>query len=84
MNQASRPLCIVTAPPRPQKGRERAVPSDANAHSEMMRGRRLLVVEVAVAGQDVALELFLVGVPELGGLGVQRARTGCFCQFGNG
>lgn len=28
-----------------------------------------------MAGQDVALELFLVGVPELGCLGVQRARA---------
>jgi hypothetical protein len=35
----------------------------------------LLVVEIAVAGQDMLLELFLVRVPELGGLGVQRART---------
>ena len=35
----------------------------------------LVIVEVEVASQDVALELFLVGVPELGGLGVKRARA---------
>jgi hypothetical protein len=28
-----------------------------------------------VAGQHVALEFFLVRVPEFGGLGVQRARA---------
>ena len=30
----------------------------------------LLVVEITVAGQDVLLELLLVRVPELGGLGI--------------
>lgn len=50
-------------------------PPDANA-TPKDAGVRLLVVEVAVSGQDVALELFLVGVPELSGLGVQRARAG--------
>jgi hypothetical protein len=46
---------------------------DADADSKLCRC--LVVVEVAVASQDVALELFLVGVPEIGGLGVERART---------
>lgn len=50
---------------------------DANADS---RRRNLIVVEVAVASEDVALELFLVGVPKLGGLGVERARAVCFGQ----
>lgn len=40
----------------------------------------LLVVEIAVAGEDLAFELFLVGVPELGSLGVQWARTMVSCQ----
>jgi hypothetical protein len=40
----------------------------------------LLVVEIAVAGQDLPFELFLVGVPELGSLGVQWARTMVSCQ----
>lgn len=34
-----------------------------------------LVVKIAVTGQDLPFELFLVGVPELGSLGVQWART---------
>jgi len=36
----------------------------------------LLVVDVPVAGQDLALELVGVAVPQLGGLAVQRRRAG--------
>lgn len=43
-------------------------------------GEYLLIVEIPVAGQDVLLELCLVRVPELCGLGVQRARTIVYCQ----
>lgn len=46
-----------------------------DADADSIRRECLVVVEVAVASQDVALELFLVGVPELGGLGVKRARA---------
>lgn len=35
----------------------------------------LLVIQVAVSGEDVTLEFFLVCIPELGRLSVQRART---------
>jgi len=50
-------------------------PTDANAQFESMTGGHLFVVEVSVSGEDVTLELLLVGVPELGSLGVQRACT---------
>lgn len=50
-------------------------PTDANTQFESMTGGQLFVVEVSVSGQNVTLELFLVGVPELGSLGIQRART---------
>lgn len=48
------------------------VPNDAYADSQKC-SRLLLVVDITVTGQDVALELFLIRVPELGGLGVQWA-----------
>jgi hypothetical protein len=35
----------------------------------------LLIIQILVTGKDVALEFLLVGVPELGGLGVQWARA---------
>lgn len=41
----------------------------------MMQLSKLLVVQILVAGEDVALEFFLVRVPQLGGLGVERARA---------
>jgi hypothetical protein len=43
-------------------------------------GGDLLVVEIAVTGQDVFLELFLIRVPELGSLGVEWARAIFSCQ----
>lgn len=45
---------------------------DADADS---RSSHLVVVEVAVTSEDVPFELFLVGVPELSGLSVERARA---------
>jgi hypothetical protein len=45
---------------------------DADADN---RSSRLVVVEVAVTSEDVPLELFLVGVPKLSGLSVERARA---------
>jgi hypothetical protein len=50
-------------------------PTDANTQIKSTLGENLFVVEISVSGQDVTLELLLVGVPELGSLGVQRART---------
>jgi hypothetical protein len=41
-----------------------------------IKSRYLFLVEVLVAGEDVALEFRLVRVPKLGSLGVQGARTG--------
>jgi hypothetical protein len=40
-----------------------------------MKTDDLLVIQIKVSGQDLTLELFLVIVPQLGGLGVQWART---------
>jgi hypothetical protein len=34
-----------------------------------------LIIQILVAGKDMALEVLLVRVPELGSLGVQRARA---------
>lgn len=48
--------------------------TDANAQSRNSTGR-LVVVKVTVPGQDVTFEVFLVRVPELGGLGIQWARA---------
>jgi hypothetical protein len=45
----------------------------------MQRGEGLLVVDIAVTGQDVLLELFLIRVPELGSLSVQWARAIISC-----
>lgn len=65
---------FVPCLPLPIKKRQRSHGlTDANAQSKCMMRGHLLVVKVTVPGQDVALELFLVRVPELGGLGVQRA-----------
>jgi hypothetical protein len=35
----------------------------------------LLVIQITVSDQDLTLELFLVIVPQVGGLGIQRARA---------
>lgn len=35
----------------------------------------LLIIQIKVSGQDLTLELVLVIVPKLGGLGIQWART---------
>lgn len=50
-------------------------PTDADALPKDTNNRQLFFIKIAVSGQDMALEVFLVGVPEFGGLGVQRARA---------
>lgn len=61
----------------PKQGREHRVDTDRRQCGlQTDAGRRSFLVEVAMTGQDLALELFLVGVPKLRCLSVERARTG--------
>lgn len=74
----TRPLCIRATYSRRKDKSEAGYIRWSDRRQCAMKGMKtddLLVIQIEVSGQDLTLELFLVIVPQLGGLGVQWACT---------
>ncbi len=74
----TRPLCIRATYSRRKDKSEAGYIRWSDRRQCAIKGMKtddLLVIQITVSSQHLTLELFLVIVPQLGGLGVQWART---------
>lgn len=74
----TRPLCIRATYLRRKDKSEAGYIRWSDRRQCAMKGMKiddLLVIQITVSDQDLTLELFLVIVPQVGGLGIQRARA---------